>query len=90
MDKKTMADLEKCFYDASINESEYIGVLIEMQDFPEPEVIINPLKNFDAKAAYYKKAYTDDLVLKTFSGIRIKDFVRGDNYEEIETALLCK
>jgi hypothetical protein len=89
MSEKTMTDLEKCFYDASINQSEYIAVLIEMEGFPEPEVIINPLANFDAKFAYYKKAYTDDLTLKTFSGIRTRDFTHGDNYEEIETALVC-
>jgi len=84
----SMVDIEECFKEARLNKSEYIGVMIEMDGFPEPEVIINPCDNFDAKLAYYKKAYSDSLVLKTFSGIRIRDIAFGDSYDEIEIALL--
>jgi len=67
----TIKDLEKCFHYASVNDIKYIGVKIKMQGFPKPEIIINENVNFDSKFSYYKKAYNDDLVLKSFSGIQI-------------------
>jgi hypothetical protein len=67
----TIKDLERCFSDARANNVKYIGVKIKMQGFPKPEIIINENVNFDSKFSYYKKAYNDDLVLKSFSGIQI-------------------
>lgn len=59
-------------------------VEIEMEGFPKPEIIINPAENFEEKLRYYQKAYTDDLVLKTFNGIRIKDFAPVDDLTVIK------
>lgn len=80
----TMKNLEKCFCAASKEDKKYIGVLIEMEGFKTPEVIINENANFDKKYAYYKKAYNDDLTLKTFSGIKIIGFTHGNDYKDIE------
>ena len=85
-----LKNLEKCFYGASQAEEEYVGVKIEMQGFPEPEIIINKSPNFDEKLAYYKKAYNEDLTLKAFNGIKIIGFTSGDTFAEIEYQLVYK
>ncbi len=79
----TMKDLEKCFETAKENNRPFVGVAIAMQGFPKPEVIINPEANYDEKLDYYKKAYNDDLTLKTFNGIRIVGFACANNYHDI-------
>jgi len=83
-----MLDLEECIKSAKECMLEYIGVKIQMEGFREPEVIINPFNNFDAKLEYYKKAYNDNLILKTFNGIKIIDFTAGDDFNEIEEYLI--
>lgn len=50
----------------------------------KPEVIINERENFANKLKYYKLAYNDDLVLKTYDGIRITNIVYGNTYGELE------
>jgi len=79
-----MLNLENYFLKAKKHKWDYIGIKIQMDGFPEPEIIINPLANYDAKLEYYKKAYNDDLTLKAFSGIKIIDFSYGSSYEDIE------
>ena len=58
--------------------------------FKDSEVIINPNANFDNKLEYYKKAYNDDLTLKSFNGIKIIGFSYGDTYDEIEMDLVLE
>lgn len=84
----TINELEKCFYIASKRGIKYVGVKIQMQGFPKPEIIINENENFDSKFAYYKKAYNEGLTLKTFNGIKIVGFTYGNSFEEIEKDLL--
>lgn len=84
----TLKDLEKCFYDASQAGDEYVGVKIEMQGFPEPEIVINKSSNFDEKLAYYKKTYNEDLTLKSFNRTKIIGFASGDTFDEIEYELV--
>ena len=84
----TMNDLETCFYIASKRGIKYVGVKIQMQGFLKPEIIINENENFDSKFAYYKKAYNEELTLKTFNGIKIVDFTYGNSFEEIEKDLI--
>lgn len=81
-------NLEKCFYEASKQDKKYVGVKIQMKGFPKPEIIINENENFDSKFAYYKKAYNEDLTLKTFNGIRIAGFTYGDSFKDIEKDLI--
>lgn len=88
MQELTIKNLEKCFYEASKQDKKYVGVLISMEGFPRPEIIINKNENFDAKFAYYKKAYTEELVLKTFNGIKIIGFTYGDSFSELERDMI--
>lgn len=83
-----MKDLELCFQDAIINDWIYVAVKIQMEGFAEPEIIINSRENFETKLAYYKKAYNDDLTLKSFNGIKIIGFTCADEYEDIESELV--
>jgi len=84
----TIANLERCFYEAEREGKEFVGVLIKMEGFPEPEVIINSRANFDAKLAYYRKAYDANLVHRSFSGIKIIGFTYGHSFESTQHDLL--
>ncbi|EGT3619245.1 TPA: hypothetical protein ACH354_002236 [Clostridium perfringens] len=86
--KLTIHNLEKCFYEASVQDKKYVGVKIQMKGFEKPEIIINENENFDKKFEYYKNAYNKDLTLKTFNGIKIIGFTYGDTFKEIEADLL--
>jgi hypothetical protein len=81
-------NLEKCFFEASIKCAKYVGVKIKIEGFPKAEIIINENKNFDKKFEYYTRSYNEDLILKTFSGIRIVGFTYGNSFEEIEHDLI--
>lgn len=59
------------FLDRAIEKGEGIRVLIGMPDLPCPEMIVNPASNVEAKRDYYRRAYNDDLQLKTFTEIEI-------------------
>lgn len=85
--KLTIQDLETVFAQAIQYKANYIGVRIQMQGYDEPEVIINPRENFETKLEYYKKAYNDDLTLKTFNGIKIIGCEYGWNFQEISDFL---
>ena len=80
----TLFDLEMVFNQAKIMDASYVGVKIQMQGFDKPETIINPNENFDEKLVYYKKAYNEDLTLKTFNGIKIVGFEYGNSFQEIQ------
>lgn len=84
----SMKNLEKCIITAKERGFQFIGVKIQMEGFEKPEVIINQTENFDTKLAYYKKAYNEDLTLKSFNGIRIIGFTYGDDFMEIEEDLI--
>ncbi len=88
--KLEMLDLEKCFEEAKEKKALFVGVKIKMVGFEKPEVIINPIENFDEKIAYYKKVYKKNLTLKTFDGVKIIWFAYGNSYSEIESKLCCK
>jgi hypothetical protein len=81
-------NLENCFDEATKQNKKYIGVKIKMQDFPRSEIIINERENFEKKLHYYQNAYSEDLSLKTSSGIRIVGFTYGDSFKDIEEDLM--
>lgn len=83
----SMENLEECFKTAIENNSKYVAVKIETRGSEGAEIIINPRCNFEAKLEYYKKAYTDDLVLKTYDGIRIIGFCDCDTFDFIDFML---
>lgn len=84
----TISHLINCFNGAKENNAKYVAVKIEMQGFEKPEIIINKKENFDTKLEYYKKAYNDDLTLKTFNGIKIIGFTFANCFEGIEKDLV--
>ena len=81
-------NLEKCFNEASINGSKYIGVKIRKEVFPTAEIVIDKKENFWKKLEYYKNAYDEDLSLKANSGIRIVGFTYGNSFKDIEEDLM--
>lgn len=86
----TLTGLANCFELAKEIRANYVGVKIEMQGFESPEIIINPIANFESKLQYYKKAYNEDLTLKTFSGIKIVGFTYGETFSDIEYELVYR
>jgi len=65
--------LNEVFRTAINNGYNYVGIVIEMSGFPSKELIINNTENFERKLEYYNNAYDDDLVLRSFNGIKIVD-----------------
>ena len=49
--------LKALFIEAKGTGQKYIGVMIQTEGSSEPEVIINPKENFNAKFDYYMAAY---------------------------------
>lgn len=86
--KLTIKNLENCFKSAKRIGYRYVAVKIDMQGFEKPEIIINSRENFDDKLDYYKNAYDENLILKSFNGIRIIGFTCADTFEDIEEDLI--
>ena len=86
----TRENLINNFTGARVDESQYVGVLIEMEGFDKPEVIINSYENFDKKLAYYIDAYDENLNHKHAKGIKIIGFTHGDYFDGIEVDLLSQ
>lgn len=82
-----MSHLETCFTEAQNLGESFVGVKIEMDGFPHPEVIINKNENIDSKLAYYKKTYDEDLNHKFAPGIKIVGFTYGSDYGDIQEDL---
>ena len=81
-------ELIACFEEAKKVNATYIGVTVETRGSKGPEVIINRRENFDSKLEYYKNAYNDDMVLKTYDGIRITRILYADTFQQLENSLL--
>ena len=83
--------LKALFIEAKGTGQKYIGVMIQTEGSSEPEVIINPKENFNAKFDYYMAAYDDDLILIAAKGkkdIRITAAGQGNSFEDIECQLI--
>ena len=88
MNKST---LKAEFINAKIKDAKYIGVSIKTEGSSQPEIIINPRENFDAKFDYYMEAYDDDLILiaaKVKKDIRITGAAAGASFEDIQSQLI--
>ena len=87
------SELKAIFINAKATGAKYIGVSIKTEGSSQPEIIINPNANFDAKFDYYMEAYDDDLILIAAKGkkdIRITAAGQGNSFEDIECQLLEK
>lgn len=85
------SELKAIFINAKATDAKYIGVSIQTEGNSQPEIIINPNANFDAKFDYYMEAYDDDLILIAAKGkkdIRITAAGQGNRFEDIECQLL--
>lgn len=83
--------LKAIFINAKAVDSRYIGVRIQTEGNNQPEIIINPRENFDAKFDYYMEAYDDDLILISARGkkkIEITGIAQGNTFEDIEFQLM--
>ncbi len=83
--------LRALFINAKVEGARYIGVRVATEGSSEPEIIINPEKNFDSKFDYYMSAYDDDLILISAKGkkeIRITGIAQGNTFEDIEYQLM--
>lgn len=83
--------LKALFIEAKGTGQKYIGVMIQTEGSSEPEVIINPKENFNAKFDYYMAAYDDDLILIATKGkkdIRITGVAAGASFEDIQSQLI--
>lgn len=72
----TQKTLIETFKKAKTTKSPYVFVIISADRVEE--VIVIPEKSFDAKEAFYKGAYTDDLVHVMNKSV----FIRGLSYGE--------
>lgn len=85
------SELKAVFINAKATGAKYIGVSIKTEGSSQPEIIINPDANFDAKFDYYMEAYDDDLILIAEKGkkdIRITAAGHGNRFEDIESQLM--
>lgn len=71
--------LRALFNQAIKEKNAYVAVEIETRGMEKPEYIINPYENIAQKLVYYDSAYNDDLVLKTYDGIRITGIAKGNS-----------
>ena len=83
--------LKAVFSNAKAIGARYVGGRIETAGSSQPEIIINPRENFDAKLNYYMSAYDDGLRLIPAKGkkdIRITGIAQGNTFEDIEYQLM--
>jgi len=83
-----MKMLEDAFESEWAKESNFLGILVDINGVEE--VIINSKENYKVKLEYYKKAYTENLVHKHDSKVKIVDFTFEVNYADIENSLLSQ
>lgn len=65
----------------------FMAVKIETEGNPAPEIIINPVENFDQKMKYYDKAYNDNMELikakEAGKLIRVTDVLMTSNLNDL-------
>lgn len=82
----TMKNLENCFKEAKRVGAKYIGISIQIGDYPKPEIIINPIENWEEKLKYYQYTYDEELTLNGV--IKIVGFTYGWSFDDIEGDLV--
>lgn len=68
-----METLKKMF-ETSIKQTyvTHVFIVVEMDGFPEDEIILNKIENAKSKLAYYEKIYDENGYHRFSKGIRIK------------------
>lgn len=90
MDNNTISEIERQWKE--YNEDAVLILIIHNSEMPAPEVIINEPLNVAYKIEYLKKAYTEELVLKSNSNICIGNFklIPSKGKKEYNLKLLTK
>jgi hypothetical protein len=76
------------FDSAKKNKAKYFAVKVFIPGNTRDEVIINHSKSFDTKLQYYLDSYSENLLHKNNSGVKITGFTYGNSFYEIERDLL--
>lgn len=79
-----LATVEKAISDGC----KFMGVKVSLLNAPEPEIIINPSPNFEAKLNYYKQAYDDNMRLYHNRDIRILGVASGNTVASLAKLLV--
>lgn len=82
--KEQLMDAFKEWVESNVD---YFAVSIETKGNPDLEIIVNPFSNLKNKMEYYQNAYDDNLVLKTYDGIKIVGACGFDNDSDWEDIL---
>jgi len=82
------ANMIECFKYAKRIGANLIAVAIKTRGSVGTEIIINPICNVDEKIKYYDSAYDDNLVLKSYDGIRIIDYCYSNTYDGACTSMV--
>lgn len=62
------------------NEKQGITLVVEIKDYPVPELIIVNHGNLDKKKEYIDEVYDDQLNHKLSDGVKIIDYYFADNW----------
>lgn len=82
-----MDNMREVFLQAHINEIPFVGIRVQMDGFPEDELIVNGYENIKPKMDYYEKTYGEDLQHKFSPTIRIVGFASGQSPDEVRNTL---
>lgn len=82
-----ISNLTTCFELAKKRGAKYVAILVGMEGFEKPEVIINDFANIDDKLDYYKRTYDEKLIHRFSKTIKIIGFTFGDSFQEIQDNL---
>jgi hypothetical protein len=80
----TMNNLEKCFMTAHEKGAKFVAIAVDMEGFPEHELIVNKHENILSKLEYYRSTYDENLQHKYSKNIRIFGVTYGDSLAGLE------
>lgn len=83
------SQLESVFQEAKEIDANYVAVVVEMEGFNQPEIIINHKDNIEQKLDYYRKTYDNNCIHKHAPGIKIIAVMYGNNLQKFEFAYLA-
>lgn len=79
-------DLESCFNAAYNFDKAYVGVLFATSN-QEPELQVSLVESMDTKLKYFKDNYTNDLVYKHNTEVRVIGLSFGNSLDDIAMSL---
>ncbi|EJW14103.1 hypothetical protein M5X00_26225 [Paenibacillus alvei] len=86
-DTLTMNKFEQAIHTADFNNYRFFGILVEMEGFPKPEVIINEQENFQDKLEYYLQTYDENLHHK-FAKVKIIGYAFANDFDTLQADLI--